>query len=166
MSPEEVEKEEKKPELKSEILDAIKKRFSNIILDAEIKKERRLVVIIDREHLLEVCKYLYDLGFDHLSNISGVEYEDRFESVYHLWSYSNYNLLALKAIIPKDSPKIASVTSIWKSADWHERESYDLMGIVYEGHPNLTRILNSDDFKGHPLRKDFKLVENPWFEEK
>jgi NADH-quinone oxidoreductase subunit C len=157
--------EEAKLELKSEVLDSIKDKLSKFILDSKVQRERRLLMSIKGGDLIPVCETLYDMGFDHLSSISGVEYEDRFEVVYHLWSYSNNNLLTLKAELPKDSPRIASLTSIWRSANWHERETYDLMGIVFEGHPDLRRILNVDDFEGHPLRKDFELVESPWYEE-
>ncbi len=159
-----VEKPETKPEIRSEILDGINAKLKGVITDSKVQRERRLVITIDSKDITEVCQTLFDMGFDHLSNVSGVEYEDRFESVYHVWSYSNNNLITVKAVLPKERPKIDSVTSIWKSADWHEREAYDLMGIKYKGHPNLTRILNPDDFEGHPLRKSFELSENPWYD--
>ncbi len=153
---------EEKPELKSEALDEIKERLKGKIVDAYVKRERRLYITIKGEDISGVAKTLIGMGFEHLSSISGVEYEDRMECVYHIWSYSVGELLTVKAVIPKDDPKIDSLTPIWKSADWHERETYDLMGIVFDGHPDLKRILLADDFKGHPLRKDFKLVEKPW----
>ncbi len=163
-------KPETKPEMKSDILDEIDSKLKGVITDSKVQRERRLVITIDGKDIVKVCQTLFDMGFDHLSNISGVEYEDRFESVYHIWSYSNKNLVTVKAVLPKKEPEkqpeIDSVTSIWRSANWHERETYDLMGIRYKGHPNLTRILNPDDFEGHPLRKSFKLVENPWYDEK
>jgi NADH-quinone oxidoreductase subunit C len=156
---------EEKPEIKSELLDSIREKLSDLILESRVQRERRLLISIDGKNLLKACKTLCEMGFDHLSSIAGVEYEDRFEVVYHLWSYSHNNLLTLKAKLPKDSPKIDSITSIWRSANWHERETYDLMGIIFEGHPDLRRILNPDDFEGFPLRKDYTLTESPWFEE-
>jgi NADH-quinone oxidoreductase subunit C len=158
------EAEEEKVELKSEILDKFKERFSDAILEARAQKERRLVASVKKEALLDICSYLRKEGFDHLSNISGVDYGDRFEVVYHLWSWSNRNLMTLKVGVPRDSPEVPSIISIWKGADWHERETFDLMGIVFKGHPNLARILLPEDFEGHPLRKDYKLPEDEgWF---
>ncbi len=158
----EEEKEKKKPELKSKVLDEIKKNLKGKIVKAWVQRERRLYIAIKGEDILEVAKTLREMGFDHLSSISGVEYEDRMECVYHIWSYSRGELLTVRALVSKDDLKIDSLTPVWKSADWHEREAYDLMGIVFDGHPDLRRILLSDDFRGHPLRKDFELVEKPW----
>lgn len=152
--------------LEESILDFLKKNFSDAIIEAKIQKERRIIVTIKKEYLLDLCKYLKEnLDFDHLSSISGVDYPERFEVVYHLWSYSKQCLLTLKTSLSKDSPNIQSVTSIWRGANWHEREAYDLFGIIFENHPNLTRILLPEDWAGHPLRKDFKLKESPWLKE-
>ncbi len=158
----EEEPKKEKPVLKSEVLDEIKKNLGDKVMKAWVQRERRLYIAVKGENILEVAKAVKEMGFDHLSSISGVEYEDRMECVYHIWSYSKGKLLTVRTLVPKDNPKIDSLTSIWKSADWHERETYDLMGMVFEGHPDLRRILTSDDFKGHPLRKDFELTEKPW----
>jgi NADH-quinone oxidoreductase subunit C len=88
--------------------------------------------------------------------ISAVEYDDRFEIVYHITSYQNKLLLELITRTPKEDPSVDSVSSIWGGADWQERESYDLMGIQFVGHPKLERILLPKDYLYHPLRKDFK----------
>ncbi|MEE9564255.1 MAG: NADH-quinone oxidoreductase subunit C [Candidatus Hydrothermarchaeaceae archaeon] len=158
----EEEPKKEKPVLKSEVLDEIKKALGDKVMKAWVQRERRLYIAVKGENILEVAKAVKEMGFDHLSSISGVEYEDRMECVYHIWSYSKGKLLTVRTLVPKDDPKIDSLTSIWKSADWHERETYDLIGMVFEGHPDLRRILTSDDFKGHPLRKDFELTEKPW----
>ena len=84
-----------------------------------------------------------------------MDWKDHYESVYHLENYYNGCVVQVNARIPHDDPKIASVCDLWNAANYPEREAWDLMGIVYEGHPNLTRILLPDDFKFHPLRKDF-----------
>ncbi|MDI6655216.1 MAG: NADH-quinone oxidoreductase subunit C, partial [Candidatus Hydrothermarchaeota archaeon] len=124
----------------------------------------RLWAAVKKEALLEVCRYLKEnQGFEHLSSVSGVDYADRFEVVYHLWSYSKKKLLSLKVPLPKHDPTLGSITSIWKAANWHERETYDMFGIIFKGHPNLTRILLPEDFEGYPFRKDYELKENPWF---
>ncbi|OGS44680.1 MAG: hypothetical protein A3K76_02445 [Euryarchaeota archaeon RBG_13_57_23] len=112
---------------------------------------------LDRRELFKVCKFLRDeLGFEHFSMISAVEYDDRFEIVYHITSYQNKLLIELITRTPKDDPSVDSVASIWGGANWQERESYDLMGIRFNGHPNLERILLPKDYTFHPLRKDFK----------
>jgi len=85
---------------------------------------------------------------------------DRFEVVYHLASLSHGHRIVLKAIVPRDDPHIASVAAIYPTANWHERETYDLMGIVFDGHPDLRRILLPDDWEGHPLRKDYVFPES------
>ena len=159
--PEEEPKKER-PVIKSKVFDEIKEALKDKIVDSWIMSERRPFIIIKGEDILEVAKTLVGMEFDHLSAISGVEYGDRMECAYHIWSYSKRELVTVKAVISKDNPKIDSLTPVWKSADWHERETYDLMGIVFEGHPDLRRILLPDDFKGHPLRKDFELTEKPW----
>jgi NADH-quinone oxidoreductase subunit C len=110
----------------------------------------------------KVCQFLKDepsLAFNYLRLISGVDYTDRFASVYHLYSYTHGHGLTLHVDLPREDPRVASVAALWPTADWHERETYDLMGIVYEGHPALTRIFLPDDWLGHPLRKDYKSPE-------
>jgi len=110
-------------------------------------------------------KYLYSKGFDHLSLITGMDYADKMGIVYHLWSYSKRRVLQINLDLSKENPTVPSMTSIWTSADWHERETFDLMGINFEGHPNLKRIYLPDDWEGHPLRKDVKLKAHGWFKE-
>jgi NADH-quinone oxidoreductase subunit C len=159
---EEEKPKKKKPVPKSKALDEIKKALGDTVLKAWVQRERRIYIAIKGENILDVAKAVFEMGFDHLSSISGVEYEDRMECVYHIWSYEKRELLTIRTLVSKDDPKTDSVTSIWESANWLERETYDLMGIKFEGHPDLRRILLPDDFKGHPLRKDFELKANPW----
>lgn len=104
--------------------------------------------------LFETLKGKY--GFNRLADIAAVDYEEGYEVVYHLLNESA-ELLCVKVKLDKSDCTIPSISSIWKAADPQEREAYDLMGIIFEGHTNLTRILCPDDFIGHPLRKDFKL---------
>ena len=109
--------------------------------------------------LKPVCRLLREapeLDFDFLRMISGVEFEDRLASVYHLYSYRHGHSLTLRAELPKEKPQIESVADIWPAADWHERETFDLMGIVFQGHPELRRILLPLDWEGHPLRSDYQ----------
>jgi NADH-quinone oxidoreductase subunit C len=118
-------------------------------------------VVVPREHLRRAAEFLVNdraLQFTFLSDITAVDkfpLEPRFELNYHLLSLEYRKRIRLKVRIPGDDPVIDSVTSIWPAANWHEREAFDLMGIRFEGHPDLTRILMPDDWEGYPLRKDY-----------
>ncbi len=137
-------------------LEGLKAKFGAKLLDARVIRPLLTEVTIDRADLVAVCRFLKeDRHFEHLDCISAVDWKDHFESVYHIEDYATGCVVQVNARIPHDDPKIASVCSLWNAANYHEREAWDLMGIVYEGHPNLTRILLPEDFKFHPLRKDF-----------
>jgi NADH-quinone oxidoreductase subunit C len=110
--------------------------------------------------LLRAGELLRDKSsFDLLLSCSGVDWKDRLESVYHLYSTKSHRYLAIK-VTADGSGHSPSLTPVWPAADWHERETYDLFGIHYDGHPNLTRILMPIDWIGYPLRKDYK-VDDP-----
>jgi NADH-quinone oxidoreductase subunit C len=117
-----------------------------------------VILIVDRDAahtVLEAAKHHPDLRFEFLRNLSGVDYEDQgMEVVYHLYSFTHKHNVTVRAKVPNDDPRIQSVTDLWRAADWHEREARDMFGIVFDGHPELTRILMPDDWVGHPLRKD------------
>lgn len=112
-----------------------------------------------------------DLDFRYLCDITSVDWlgheeemGGRFEVIYNLYSLKHKCWVFLKAMLPADNPEIDSLTPIYNSADWLEREVYDVMGIVFTGHPNLTKIITADDLEGHPLRRDFPLTyEVPQF---
>lgn len=116
-------------------------------------------VVIPREHLRRTAEFLVtDPGFTFLSDITAVDrfpLEPRFELNYHLLALDRQERLRLKVRVSGKDPVVPSVTTIWPGANWHEREAYDLMGIRFEGHPELTRILMPDDWEGYPLRKDY-----------
>lgn len=117
------------------------------------------VVFVKGEVLLEVARCLKEspgLDFDYLTAITAVDYKDFFEVVYHLTSMANNHSIVLKTRChTRENPALPSVVGVWKGADFQEREIYDLMGIAFDGHPNLKRIFLWDGFQGHPLRKDF-----------
>lgn len=131
----------------------------------KVKRARRIDVTVPKESLLDVARWLAERTFIHCSSVAGVDRHPlpEMESVCHVWSYEKRMLVSLRVVLPRDSPKVASVTPVWPGANWHEREAWDLLGIVYEGHPNLRRILNPDDWRGHPLRKDELLPEKKKF---
>ncbi|HHW35826.1 MAG TPA: NADH-quinone oxidoreductase subunit C [Bacillales bacterium] len=106
--------------------------------------------------IAEFLKYNEQLGFDYLSEHHGSDFVKHMEVYNHLYSYKNHQSVALKVKIDRDNPVIDSLTPLWPGADWPERESYDLVGIIYTNHPNLTRIMLADDWVGHPLRKDYE----------
>ncbi|MDH4122622.1 MAG: NADH-quinone oxidoreductase subunit C [Thermoplasmata archaeon] len=131
------------------------------LMEISIKKEGLLAAVVERNSILKLCRILRDnYGFDHLSLVSAVDMRSRFELVYHITSYPNYCMIEIKVPVPKDDPKVQSVSNLWGGANWHEREAYDMMGIVFEGHPDHRRILLPQDFKYFPLRKDFRMEED------
>jgi NADH-quinone oxidoreductase subunit C len=103
------------------------------------------------------CKTDPQLAFDCLSNLSGVDYPKRnvIQVVYHLYSYRHRHAFVLKVDAPRDNPVVVTVAGVWSHADWEEREAFDLLGVTFEGHPDLRRLLMPEDWPGHPLRKDF-----------
>ena len=123
-----------------------------------------VTIIIPREQIVDVCAYLKaapGLEFDMLSDICGVdrgpEEEPRFEVNYQLFSTRKYHRLRLKVLLNEDDPHVSTVTTVWRTANWHERETYDMFGVIFDGHPDLRRILLPDEWEGHALRKDFPL---------
>ena len=123
-----------------------------------------VTAVVPREQIVAVCSYLKtapEAQFDFLADLCGVdrgvEEAPRFEVNYHLFSTSRFHRLRLKVLLNEDSAQVSTVTTVWRTANWHERETYDLMGVVFEGHPDLRRILLPDDWQGHALRKDFPL---------
>jgi NADH/F420H2 dehydrogenase subunit C len=114
---------------------------------------------VDRTNLVAVCRFLRDqLGFDMLSCISGVDMLDHLETVYNLRSLTRGQLLQLKVRVDNEKPEVDSVVSVWPTANWLERETYDMYGIRFTGHPDLRRMLLDDEFEGYPLLKSFHQV--------
>jgi NADH-quinone oxidoreductase subunit C len=162
----------------ADIIARLKQEFGDRIKDAK-PDVLDPYVVVEPADLVAVCQYLRDdpqLRFDLLNCISGVDYfepdpkkapkagfEPHLEVVYHFQSFTQRHRLVVKLILPrwKDDqpgklPEVPSVSHLWKGANWHEREVYDLSGVWFTGHPDLTRILLADDWEGHPLRKDYE----------
>jgi NADH-quinone oxidoreductase subunit C len=135
----------------------VKERFPGKVLEV-IEKGPDPFIVVDPAALVDVCQFLHEdaeTSFDCLSNQSGVDYKDRIEVVYHLFSYSKRHQAVLKVKLPRETPQVHTLESIWKSANWMEREIFDLLGVNFEGHSDLRRLLMPEDWEGHPLRKDF-----------
>jgi NADH-quinone oxidoreductase subunit C len=130
----------------------------NIQFEDELElSENGQAIYVVKKQLLKLLQILKEeFNYRRLTDITSVDYEDRYEVVYHLFNDEG-KLLSTKVKLEKNDNSIPSIVSIWKSANEQEREVYDLMGITFEGHKNLKRILCPDDFVGHPLQKSFKL---------
>uniref|UniRef100_UPI001BB39FB5 NADH-quinone oxidoreductase subunit C n=1 Tax=Bacillus hominis TaxID=2817478 RepID=UPI001BB39FB5 len=116
-----------------------------------------LVVELSKYYeVMELLRFHEGLAFDYMSELHGTDFVTHMEVYVHLFSYGKKQSVAVKVKLDREAPQVESVTPLWKGADWPEREAYDLLGIVFKGHPNLSRILMSDDWIGYPLRKDYE----------
>jgi NADH-quinone oxidoreductase subunit C len=147
----------------NDIFEKLKTVFEEGILELKTGIPVNPFIFVSPEKINAVCFYLRDeenLQFESLSCLSGVDYDkDNLAVVYHLYSFVLNHKICLKVIVPKTKPEVISVTDVWATADWHEREAFDLFGIVFLNHPDLRRILLPDDWEGFPLRKDYKVQE-------
>ena len=146
--------------LRDPAVSAVSNGLGDAILQAR-EFANELTLTVDRQRIREVCEAFKRDGYTYLVDVTGVDYSkfpghtgDRFGVTYHLYSFQKNKRIRLKVFTPDGTP-VPSVTSIWKTANWHERETYDMFGIQFADHPNLERILMWEGFNGHPLRKDF-----------
>ncbi len=157
------------------IIDKIKEilvaKFGDSVIIGEELNQKQPALIINPELIDEVCLILRDhpdTWFDFLSCLTGVDYgveQKRFGVIYHLSSIIKNHQIVLKTFKENDRdlnqlPVFKSISTVYKSAEWHEREAFDLFGIYFENHPDLRRILLPDDWEGYPLRKDYQTAEN------
>lgn len=146
-----------------QVAEKLKEKFPEEVLSVE-EFRGQVSVTLKKDRILDICRYMHaepGLEFDLLRDLCGVDYlgrkTPRFEVVYHLYSLKHRNLLRLKAQVSQEDCRIASVVPVWTGVNWHERECFDMYGIVFEGHPDLRRILMPEDWQGHPQRKDYPL---------
>jgi NADH-quinone oxidoreductase subunit C len=150
------------PDAIQPILTGLRDRFPEAVRDVSGHRGE-VTVELDRAALVEVATWLRDdegARFRHLSDLSGTDYPDRPDRLsvdYHLYSFDHNVRLRLKVRVSVEDPHIPSVTGVWPTANFHEREVYDFFGVRFDGHPNLVRILMPEDWRGHPLRKDYPL---------
>ena len=138
----------------------LRDRFGAAVGDLAGTRRDNFCATVEPGRIAEVCAFAKTepgLELDCLSNLGGVDYPKRnvIEIVYHLYSYKHRHIFTLKVGAPRDNPVVPTVSGIWSHADWQEREVFDLLGVTFEGHPDLRRILMPEDWPGHPLRKDF-----------
>lgn len=155
----------------TELAEQVREHFEDRIADCRVAIGE-LTITVDKANLLDVCRELRDHGefkCEELIDVCGVDYLDyvegqhnglRYAVAYHLLSVSLNHRIRVKVYVDGEPPVVDSVMSIWHSADWFEREAFDMYGIVFEGHPDLRRILTDYGFIGHPFRKDFPLSGN------
>ena len=147
----------------SDQIDRINSKFKGVILDSHDFRGDQTITV-QKNILIELFKFLRDdpeLDFKFLMDLTAVDYlnrkDNRFEVVYHFYSLQHNNRLRVKVPVNEDDCTIDSVSSLWKTANWYEREVWDLYGIKFNGHPDMRRILLYEEFKGHPLRKDYPI---------
>jgi NADH-quinone oxidoreductase subunit C len=154
-----------------EILQHIKSRFGEAIRTSEVRRGEACLTITGEQNL-DVCRYVKEeLGYEYLNCLSGVDWigENEMEVVYAISSLRQPGKIVLRARVPRSAPVLHSVVALWGTANWHEREAFDLLGIRFENHPDLRRILLPEDWIGYPLRKDYqdeRFVPYPWEDRK
>ena len=134
--------------------------FKDKIQSAAVSAQKEVIVVAKAESYIALCQDLKakpDFDFQHLSCLTAVDYpkDNKITVVCHLWSYHKCHQLTLKVDVDRANPKIPTVETVWKAANWFEREVFDLYGVVFEGHSDLRRIMMPEDYTKFPLRKDF-----------
>ncbi|MEK7338035.1 MAG: NADH-quinone oxidoreductase subunit C [candidate division NC10 bacterium] len=152
------------PEAKA-FLEALRAKVGDAILEARTRG-REVVMQVRPDRNVEVAQALYEMGLEYLNCLCGVDWiaQNRLEVVYNVSSLSHPVKVEMKVFLPRDDPRVRTVVPIWASANWHERETYDLFGVVFEEHPDLRRILLPEDWMGYPLRKDYEDERMPRFD--
>jgi len=128
--------------------------------DVTVRKTgvRRVYLSCERATIHKLCKYVHDvLNFEQASSVCGVDWVEHMQVVYHLSNYFTGIMIEITVNVPNDDPHIDSVALIWEGADWHERETYELFGIIFDGHPKLERLLTPQNYEFFPFRKSYKL---------
>jgi NADH-quinone oxidoreductase subunit C len=146
-----------------ELFEHLKGAFGDRVVEAKTEGVIDPYVKVSPQSIADVALFLRDdpaCAFDYMMCLSGIDYtKGTLGVVYHLASMTKRHKITVKVDLPAAAPELPSVASVWPTADWHEREAFDMYGIVFKGHPDLRRILLPEDYPGHPLRKDFKVPE-------
>lgn len=145
-----------------EIFEKLKSKFGNSIIELVAEQLSDPFIVVAADKILDISLFLRDeeeLLFDYLTCLSGLDLVENLCVVYHLYSIKENHRITLKVIVSKENPNVPTVERVWRTADWHERETYDMFGVIFTGHHNLIRILSPYDWEGFPLRKDYKTPE-------
>lgn len=154
-----------------EILQKVQSRFQEQVRTSEVRRGEACLTIKGDKNF-EICRFIKEeLGYDYLNCLSGVDWiaDGEMEVVYNISSLEQPGKITLRARIPRNEPVLRSVVPLWGTANWHERETFDLFGVHFENHPDLRRILLPEDWIGYPLRKDYqdeRFVSYPWDDRK
>ena len=149
--------------MNEKVLERLRAKFLDTKLEAD-EFRGELTIVIPKEKIVDVCKFLRDdneLRFELLADLCGIDMNtqtNRFGVIYNLYSFINKYRFRLKVFTEEENPTLPTVTGVWGTANWHERETFDMFGIIFEGHPDLRRMYMPDEFEYHPLRKDFPLM--------
>lgn len=140
------------------VADSLNEKFGGKVSVSEDEKS----LLVQPAEIINVLKEIKEnTDFTFLEDVTAVDYPDNMTVVYHLMSLTDAKILRVKAVLDREHPHIDSVVTLWNAANVMERETFDLLGVVFDGHPELKRILCPDDFEGHPLRKDFIVEPAP-----
>jgi len=148
-----------------ELAQSLKSQFPDLVSAPSEFRGELTVNLSCADQIAEVCLFSKrDLGFDYLVDITSIDNygaDPRFTLVYHLYGYTHLRYLRIRTSVSEEKSEVPTVTSVWRTADWHEREIYDMMGVRFKGHPDLRRILMWEGYPYFPLRKDFPLAGKP-----
>ena len=135
-----------------QIIQSLRDKFSDAV-----GEEKKAGLVVKKEALLKIAEFLKspDLAFENLHCVTGVDWKDKMEVVYHLYSFKNHVMLCLKVFLSNEDLTVETLSHLWKSANWLERETFDFFGIKFLNHPDPRRILNPDEWTDYPLRKNF-----------
>jgi NADH:ubiquinone oxidoreductase subunit C len=149
------------------LIGRLKAQFPEAIKEGKIDRLRRITINFEKDRVLDISRFMCEeLGFDHVKGVAGVDFptQKKIEILYFVGSYSKPEvqdmIVVLKAELPRDNPVISSVVSVWQSAHYHERETFEMFGVKFEGHPDLRKLLTQDNWEGPPpMFKDVKFPE-------
>ena len=145
-----------------EIFDKLKEQFADAVVELQGTAPFDPCIVVTSAKLFDIAQFLRDndeMNFDYLVNLSGMDYGENLGVVYHFYSMALKHRIVIKVLVPKENPIVPTVENLWRTADWHEREAWDMYGVIFEGHHNLIRILSPYDWEGFPLRKDYVTPE-------
>jgi len=149
----------------TELANKLREKFGELVSAPTEFRGEVSVKVTDAERIVEVCSFAKkELGFDYLVDVSSIDNygeDPRWTVVYHLYGIAHKQYLRLTASVTEEKSELPTITGVWRTADWHEREIYDMMGVRFRGHPDLRRILMWEGYPYHPLRKDFPVTGKP-----